>query len=67
MLGAGGAIGIELVKALKLYTKEIKLVNRNPKKITENDMVFPADLLNANDVNEALKNSEVAYLTAGLK
>lgn len=30
-------------------------------------MVFPADLLNANDVNEALKNSEVAYLTAGLK
>lgn len=33
ILGSGGAIGIELAKALKEFTSEIKLVSRNPKKI----------------------------------
>lgn len=32
ILGSGGAIGIELAKALKEFTNEIRLVSRNPKK-----------------------------------
>jgi len=33
ILGSGGAIGIELAKALTAYTLDIKLVSRNPKKV----------------------------------
>ena len=32
ILGAGGAIRIELAKALTTYTTDISLVSRNPKK-----------------------------------
>jgi NAD dependent epimerase/dehydratase family enzyme len=37
ILGAVGAIGVELTKALKNYNNTIKLVSRNPKKINDND------------------------------
>jgi len=30
ILGAGGAIGVELAKALPKYTSKIRLVSRNP-------------------------------------
>jgi nucleoside-diphosphate-sugar epimerase len=66
ILGAGGAIGSELANALAEYTKEIRLVGRNPKKINESDEVFQADLLNAALVLDAVKGSSVVYLTAGL-
>lgn len=33
VLGAGGAIGIELAKVLTPYTTNIRLVGRNPKKV----------------------------------
>jgi nucleoside-diphosphate-sugar epimerase len=66
ILGAGGAIGNELAKALTAYTKDIKLVGRNPKKVNDTDVLFKGDLTNSEDVNKALKNSQVAYLTAGL-
>lgn len=67
ILGSGGAIGIELAKVLKDYTNKIKLVSRNPKKINDNDMLFPADITNKDQVFEAVKGSEIAYLTVGLK
>ena len=44
ILGAGGSIGIELAKALKKYTSDIKLVSRNPEKVNATDSLFPANL-----------------------
>lgn len=66
ILGSGGAIGNELAKALTRYTKDIRLVSRHPVKVNETDTVFPADLTEAEAVKEAVRNSEVVYLTAGV-
>ena len=65
ILGSGGAIGVELAKALKEYTSQIRLVSRNPKKVNETDETFPADLLNPSEVNEAVKGSNIVYVTVG--
>lgn len=66
ILGSGGVIGIETAKALAGYTNEIRLVSRNPKKVNPGDELFKADLLNADEVLNAVKGSSVVYLTAGL-
>lgn len=66
ILGSGGAIGNELAKALISFTKDIRLVSRHPVKVNDTDSIFSADLLNAEAVKEAVRNSEVVYLTAGL-
>lgn len=66
ILGAGGAIGIDLAKELTKFTKEIRLVGRNPKKVNETDELFPCNLYDKNKVPEAIKGSEVVYLVAGL-
>lgn len=65
ILGSGGAIGVELAKALKEFTDEIRLVSRNPKKVNTTDVLMPADLLNAEDVRSAVKGSSVVYVTVG--
>ncbi len=65
ILGSGGVIGIELAKALKEYTSQIRLVSRNPNKVNETDETFPADLLNPSEVNEAVKGSTIVYVTVG--
>ena len=65
ILGAGGAIGIELAKALTTYTTDIRLVSRNPKKVNLKDELFPADLTNREDVFKAIKGSEIVYVTVG--
>jgi len=67
ILGSGGVIGIELAKALIEFTKEIRLVSRNPKKVNPTDEVMTADLLNIDDVRKAVKGSSVVYLTAGIQ
>ena len=67
ILGANGIIGEELAKELKLnWTSEIRLVGRNPQKVNETDTLFKADLLKLDKVKEALKDTEIAYLTVGL-
>lgn len=67
ILGAGGIIANELAKELnKNYTKDIRLVGRNPKKVNETDELFVADLLNAQQTADAVKGSEIVYITAGL-
>ncbi len=66
ILGAGGAIGIELAKALPEYTDRIRLVSRNPKKVNDNDELVQANLLDYKSVEDAVAGSEVVYLTAGL-
>lgn len=66
ILGAGGAIANELAKALTAYTHNIKLVSRNPEKVNAGDILIPADLTQYEEVLDAVKGSEVVYLTAGL-
>jgi nucleoside-diphosphate-sugar epimerase len=65
ILGSGGAIGIELAKALIKYTKEIKLVSRNPERVNQTDELLSADLLNPDEVARAVKGSSIVYVTVG--
>lgn len=67
ILGAGGAIGTELAKALAEYTKEIRLVSRNPQKVNPGDVLFSADLLDPLAVDNAVKGSTIVYVTVGFK
>ena len=67
ILGANGQIADELAKELKRnYTSVIRLVSRTPKKVNHTDLLFPADLMDPQKTAEAVKESEVAYLTVGL-
>ncbi len=67
ILGANGIIATELAKELhKSFTTQIRLVSRNPKKVNETDELVVADLLNAAQTEDAVKGSEIVYLTAGL-
>lgn len=66
ILGSGGAIGKELARALPGYTDQIRLVSRNPEKINKGDELFKADLVNPDEVMNAVEGSEVVYLTVGL-
>lgn len=67
ILGSTGIIGRTLAKELSQYTDKIRLVSRNPKKVSTGDELVKADLLNRQQVNDAVKGSDVVYLTAGLK
>jgi len=66
ILGAGGAIGIELAKALPEYTTDIRLVGRNPKKVNPSDHLFQADLSSREQVLKAIEGSQVVYLVIGI-
>lgn len=67
ILGAGGAIGKELAKALKAYTDDIRLVSRNPEKVNATDELMAANLLKRDEVRKAVEGASVAYLTVGLR
>ncbi len=67
ILGSTGVVGLGIAKTLPQYTDKIRLVSRNPKKVNPNDELFPADLNNTGQIQEATKNSDVVYLTAGLR
>ncbi len=66
ILGSGGAIGVELAKALKIYTDDIRLVSRNPRAVNPDDQLFSADLTKSEAVLKAVEGSEIVYLTVGL-
>jgi nucleoside-diphosphate-sugar epimerase len=67
ILGANGQIANELAKELKnKYTADIKLVSRNPRKVNDTDILFSANLLDHQQTSNAVKGSEVVYLTVGL-
>ncbi|MFK7812123.1 MAG: NAD-dependent epimerase/dehydratase family protein [Maribacter sp.] len=67
ILGANGIIGEELAKELRAnYTNQIRLVGRNPKKVHPDDELCKADLFNTKDINRALEDTEIAYMTVGL-
>jgi len=67
ILGAGGSIGTELAKALKLFTDDIRLVSRHPKKVNETDQLFPADLTDREQLFKAVEGSSIVYLTIGFE
>src|ERR1039458_8033373 len=65
ILGANGTIGKELARELKNYTTQIRLVSRNPKKVTETDELFPADLSDIKVVEKVIEGSGLVYLVVG--
>lgn len=65
ILGSGGAISIPLAKELKNYTNQIRLVSRNPKKVNDTDQLFPVDVNDINQIDNAIAGSEVVYITIG--
>lgn len=67
ILGSGGGIGIPLAKELSNYTKQIRLVSRNPKKVNESDELFPADLNDLSQIDKAIAGSTVVYLVIGFE
>jgi nucleoside-diphosphate-sugar epimerase len=66
ILGSGGAIGVELARALTGYTDAIRLVSRRPEKVNPTDELFSADLLNPDELKNAVKGSSIVYVTVGL-
>ena len=67
ILGANGQIANELAKELKnKYTDDIKLVSRNPRKVNDSDILYSANLLDYQQTSNAVKGSQVVYLTVGL-
>lgn len=67
ILGANGQIAEELAREInKKYTSDIRLVSRNPKRVNNTDNLFPANLMNAIETENAVKGSTIAYLTVGL-
>lgn len=66
ILGSGGIIGQEASFCLSEFTDKVRQVSRNPKKVNEGDQIFPANLKSESEVRQAVKGSEVVYLTVGL-
>ena len=66
ILGSGGIIGTELAKNLIQYTQKIRLVSRSPKQVNPTDETMADNLINEEQVNKAVKGSEIVYLTVGL-
>ena len=67
ILGAGGAIGNELVKLLAERNQPFRLVGRNPKMVPGAAEVHPADLSDKDQTIAAVKGSSVVFLLVGLK
>jgi nucleoside-diphosphate-sugar epimerase len=67
ILGAGGAIGVELVSELSKRRHRVRLVSRNPVTSAAAHEVISADLTNLDQTVRAVTGSEIAYLLVGLK
>jgi nucleoside-diphosphate-sugar epimerase len=65
ILGANGTIAGELIPVLQTNAQQIRLVSRNPKKITGAE-IFQADMLNRDQVFQAVKGADFVYLLVGL-
>lgn len=67
ILGASGQIGRELALNLQRdFTGDIRLVSRNPHKVSDSDTLMSANLLDRAQTLEAVAGSDIAYFTAGL-
>ena len=67
ILGAGGAIGTELVKVLGREGQAVRLVGRNPKLVQGATEIRHADLSDCDQAIQAVAGSTVVYLLVGLK
>ena len=67
ILGAGGAIGTELVKLLAARNQPFRLVGRKPVSVTGAAQVVSADLTDRDQTVRAVAGSSVVHLIAGLK
>ena len=67
ILGAGGAIGNELVKCLAAKNQPFRLVGRNPKAIPGATETLEADLTDRDQTIRAVAGSSVVHLLVGLK
>jgi len=67
ILGAGGAIGMELVRELSQAGKQVRLVGRNPKLVQGAAEVVSADISNLDQTIRAVSGSTVVHLLIGLK
>ena len=67
VLGANGQIAEELTRELhRGFTRDIRLVSRNPTKLHDTDELVSADLTDPLATDRAVAGSEIAYLTVGL-
>ena len=67
ILGAGGPVSNALAAELAKTNEKVRLVSRRELKPSGNTSWKRADLLNYNEVLEAVRGSKVIYLCAGLK
>ena len=67
ILGAGGAIGNELVKLLSAKNQPFRLVGRNPKATLGATETHAADLTDRDQTVRAVAASSVVFLLVGLK
>jgi len=66
ILGANGAIAKELIPVLQTNGQKIRLVSRNPEAVNGTE-IFRADMLNRDQVFQAVKGSDIVYLLVGLE
>ena len=67
ILGAGGAIGNELIKLLGAKNHPVRLVGRNPKATLGATETLAADLTDKDQTIRAVAGSSVVHLLVGLK
>src|ERR1700686_4583225 len=66
ILGGNGTIAIELIPILQSNGQKIRLVSRNPKPVSGAEII-QADMLNRDQVFQAVKGSGIVYLLVGLE
>ncbi len=66
ILGSNGTIAVELIPILQSNAQKIRLVSRNPTSVSCAE-IFQADVLNRDQVFEAVKGSDIVYLLVGLE
>jgi nucleoside-diphosphate-sugar epimerase len=67
ILGAGGAIGTELLNELVRRQQPVRLVGRNPKQVQGVTETVSADLSDLAQTIKAVAGSTIVYLLVGLK
>ena len=67
ILGAGGAIGNELVRELARTKVRLRLVGRNPKPASGDIETVAADISDLNQTIQAVAGSDLVHLLVGLK
>ena len=67
ILGAGGAIGTELVRELGRRRQPVRVVGRNPKRVPDAAEVVSADISDLEQTIRAVSGSTIVHLLVGLK